>query len=181
MAVEQDLIIKELKMEDCTPDMLKDFNRYQDVKRCWRKENGDRILKDIPFVEQWEDNEKKETVETLKRCIELGGSVFGAFTGGCLVGFASVDREFIGSKKEYAHMDMLHISFEHRSKGIGRKMFAAVCERAREFGAGKLYISSHSSEESQAFYKAVGCVEAEEVDPAAVEKEPCDCQIEFVL
>jgi len=181
MASEQDLTIKELKIEECTPDMLKYFNRYQDVKRCWRKENGNRVLKDIAFVEQWEDKEKKENIDSLKQCIERGGSVFGVFAGGCMIGFASVDSELTGSKKEYAHMGMLHVSYEHRNKGIGKKMFAAVCERAVEFGAKKLYISSHSSEESQAFYKAVGCVEAVEIDPAAVEKEPCDCQLEFVL
>ncbi len=50
-------------------------------------------------------------------------------------------------------MGMLHISYEHRSKGMGKKMFAVVCERVRAFGARKLYISSHSSEESQAFIK----------------------------
>ncbi len=56
-----------------------------------------------------------------------------------------------------------------------------AAERAKAMGAEKLYISAHSSKESQAFYKAVGCVEAEEYNPASVEKEPCDCQLEYRL
>lgn len=35
--------------------------------------------------------------------------------------------------------------------------------------------------ESQAFYKAMGCREAEEYNKEHVEIEPCDCQLEFVL
>ena len=44
--------------------------------------------------------------------------------------------------------------------------------------AKKLYISAHSAVESQAFYKAMGCVEAEEYNAEHVEKEPYDCQLE---
>ena len=45
----------------------------------------------------------------------------------------------------------------------------------------KLYISAHSAVESQAFYKKMGCVEAEEYDPAHTAAEPCDCQLEYLL
>lgn len=48
-------------------------------------------------------------------------------------------------------------------------------------GAQALYISAHSSVESQAFYKAMGCVEAKEYQAFHVEKEPCDCQLERPL
>jgi hypothetical protein len=48
-------------------------------------------------------------------------------------------------------------------------------------GAQKLYISAHSSQESQAFYKAMGCVEAMEYNKRLVSEEPCDCQLEYNL
>lgn len=48
----------------------------------------------------------------------------------------------------------------------------------RTWGEEIIYISAHSSVESQAFYKAMGCVEAEEYSIKHVEKEPCDCQLE---
>ena len=45
----------------------------------------------------------------------------------------------------------------------------------------KLYISAHSSKESQAAYKAIGCVHAEEINQKLAEEEPCDVQLEYVL
>ena len=48
-------------------------------------------------------------------------------------------------------------------------------------GARKLYISSHSAVESVAFYLAMGCREAEELEPMHVAKEPYDRQLEYVL
>lgn len=39
-----------------------------------------------------------------------------------------------------------------------------ICEEALRLGAEKLYISSHSSKESQAAYRALGCTPAEEIN-----------------
>ncbi|HSP47281.1 MAG TPA: GNAT family N-acetyltransferase, partial [Clostridiaceae bacterium] len=55
------------------------------------------------------------------------------------------------------------------------------CEEARRMGAGKLYISSHSSEETQRFYESVGCVDAKEINPVLLAREPFDIQLEFDL
>ena len=73
------------------------------------------------------------------------------------------------------------MSRDCRGKGIGRKLMDAVKEWAKEKRAKKLYISAHSSVESQAFYRAVGCREAAEYSRPHVEKEPCDCQLELDL
>ena len=43
------------------------------------------------------------------------------------------------------------------------------------------YISSHSALESQAFYAAMGCVDAVETNRQHVEAEPFDRQLEYVL
>lgn len=59
--------------------------------------------------------------------------------------------------------------------------FYQACEEARRLGADKLYISAHSSKESQATYKALGCVHAKEINPKLAEEEPCDVQLEYVL
>ena len=52
--------------------------------------------------------------------------------------------------------------------------------RSRQ-GAKKLYISAHSSKESQAAYKALGCVYATEIIPWIAEEEPYDVQMEYIL
>ena len=51
----------------------------------------------------------------------------------------------------------------------------------RALGAEKLYISAHSAAGPMAFYRAMGCVEAEEPDPFHAAAEPCDVQMEYRL
>ena len=56
-----------------------------------------------------------------------------------------------------------------------------ACQGARELGASRLYISAHSAKESMAAYRALGCVEAEEINWTLAKKEPCDVQLEYRL
>ena len=107
--------------------------------------------------------------------------MFGAFLSETLKGFSSVESRPLGKARDYLDLSSLHVSAELRGRGTGRELFARAAEWARERGAKKLYISAHSAVETQAFYKALGCVEAEEYNPEHVEQEPFDCQMEFVL
>jgi N-acetylglutamate synthase-like GNAT family acetyltransferase len=177
----QSISYKELKINEINTELFSSFNRYQEVKKCWRRENGEWILKEVPFIEQWGSEEYEILIKCLQHTIRTGGTVFGAFHNNVLVGFASVENEFFGSKKEYLEMSCIHTSYESRGMGIGRSLFSLVCNKAKEMGAQKLYISTHSSQESQAFYKAIGCVEAVEYNSKLVAKEPCDCQLEYRL
>ncbi len=170
--------IKEIATKSLTSELFKNFNRYQQVTRCWRKEEGQWVLKDIAFIEQWGAEEYIYLVECLRGTIAAGGKVYGAYEEGKLIGFCSVEHERFGSKNQYVQLTSLHVSYEKRGSGIGRRLFEAARITAASFGAKKLYISSHSAEETQAFYKAMGCKEAEEYNQKAVEAEPCDCQLE---
>lgn len=172
---------KKLKKTEISKTLFSNFNRYQEVKKCWRKENNEWILKDIAFTEQWGRAEYEYLIKCLKITIETGGSVFGAFINSELVGFASLEKQLFGSKKEYLQLSSIHTSYNNRGMGIGKKLFALVSEKAKEMGAQKLYISAHSSQETQAFYKAMGCVEAIEYNDSLVAKEPDDCQLEYSL
>lgn len=175
------LTYKLLISEEIEPELFDSFHRYQKVEKCWRKVDGEWLLKEIPFVEEWGQKEITFLVKCLKNTVAEGGKVTGAFEDEKLVGFASVENELIGSKKQYIELSCIHTSYEHRGMGIGRNLFWHACIRARELGGVKLYISSHSSQETQAFYKAMGCVEAEEYQEKSVEEEPYDCQLECVL
>ena len=64
---------------------------------------------------------------------------------------------------------------------IIRTLFEAAKEWAKENGANKLYISAHSAVESQLFYKAMGCTEAQVYNQEHVKAEPYDCQLERKL
>lgn len=157
------------------------FQRHQEVTRCWRKEDGKWQLKDISFVDDWSEAEYVFLVKCLKNTDRTGGFVFGAFDEGRLVGFASVENKLFGSKDQYVQLSCIHVSEESRGKGVGKRLFVIACEGARRLGAQKLYISAHSAKESQAFYHAMGCVEALEYNKELSEAEPCDCQLEFAL
>lgn len=170
--------IIEIKTTNLTQELFKDFNRYQEVTKCWRKEDGKWVLKDIAFTEQWGPEEYAYLVECLKRTIEGQGKVYGAYEDGRLIGFCSVEHERFGTEKQYVQLTSLHVSYGKRGSGIGKRLFETACSAAAGFHAGKLYISSHSAQETQAFYKAMGCKEAEEYKPEAVAEEPCDCQLE---
>lgn len=162
-------------------ELFSHFERRQVVTRCWRKENGNWQLKDIPFVDDWDEKDYQFLVRCLKNTVRTGGFVFAVFYEGVLVGFASVESRRFGSRQQYVQLSCIHVSHGYRGKGIGKKLFQCAIVAARKLGAGKLYISAHSAEETQAFYHSMGCVEAKEYDKGLSEAEPCDCQMEYAL
>jgi N-acetylglutamate synthase-like GNAT family acetyltransferase len=172
---------KELEKTEITAELFTSFDRYQDVKKCWRKENGEWMLKEIAFTEQWGSEEYQYLIKCLQNTIQTGGAVFGTFQNKVLIGFASLENHFFGSQKEYLQLSSMHISYDKRGMGIGKELFSLVCKKAKAMGAQKLYISAHSSQETQAFYKAMGCVEAKEYNDRLVAEEPFDCQLEYSL
>lgn len=177
----QELQYKKLKAEDIKEDLFKGFNRHQKVTKCWRKIDNQWVIKDIAFTEEWTSKEYEFLVKCLKNTVNTGGVVFAAFREEGLAGFVSVENTFFGSENEYLQLSCIHVTYEGRGMGVGRGLFELAAESAREMGAKKLYVSAHSSIESQAFYKNLGCVEAVEYNEKLVEEEPCDCQLEFVL
>lgn len=172
---------RELMKDEIDILLFEHFNRYQEVSRCWRKENGEWVLNEIAFTEQWSPDAYAYLVKCLQNTIKTGGAVFGAFYNDVLAGFASIENQLFGSHKQYIQLSSIHISNENRGMGIGKKLFFLTCGKAKAVGAQKLYISAHSSEETQAFYKDMGCVEALEYNEKLVVEEPCDCQLEYNL
>ncbi len=173
--------LKELNFADLTIGLFKDFNRDQEVKKCWRRENGEWILKDVGFTERWNAANYRFLTECLQNTIKSGGTVYGAFDQEKLFGFASLENVFMGSRKQYLQLSSIHVSCEYRGGGIGKKLFALIAAKARQAGAEKLYISAHSAEETQAFYQALGCVDAGEIQAGPAAGEPYDRQLEYDL
>lgn len=134
-----------------------------------------------PFIDDWSDSDYSYLVECLKNTLAGGGVVWGAFVDDELKGFASVERKTFGSEDQYMELTSLHVSSDARRHGMGAVLFLLAADFARNLGVKKLYISSHSAVETQAFYEHMGCVEAEEYNEAAVQREPMDCQLEYVL
>ncbi len=171
-------MIRELNPEEVTQELFSGFHRHQQVTKCWRKRDGSWVIVDNPFVEEWTKKDYRYLVECLRHTLTTGGVVYGYFESGALKGFASVEKDALGSRGQYLELSSLHVSEELRGRGIGRCLMKHAQQWASGQGAEKLYISAHSSVESQAFYSAMGCREAEEYSAPHVEKEPCDCQLE---
>ncbi len=157
------------------------FIRHQNVVKCWRKENGKWVIKDDPFIDDWSEQDYQTLISCLKHTVSTGGFVYAAFYDGNLKGFVSVENGLFGEEQQYLDLSSIHVSEDMRGQGVGKALFLAAKDWARKKGAKKLYISAHSAVESQAFYKAMGCVEAQKYHQQHVEAEPFDCQLECEL
>ena len=152
-------------------DSLDNYPRKQDVKKVYRKLGGEYILEDCVYTEDW-DMEKRRTVAK-------------NISGDDYVTYLAIEKDevvgFIGLKKEliesYMILDMMQVSAACRGQGIGKKLFDSGKEEARKAGAEALYISACSSEETIAFYKAMGAELADCPIKEIAEDEPYDLQM----
>ena len=172
---------KRLDNNNFTGNSLDDFVRHQTVTACWRKTDNDWKLVPNVYEENWSLEQRRGIAEDVVHHINLDQTGFGAFEGERIIGFATVSRRIFGMTARYVQLVCFQISEEYRCQGIGRKLFSMACEEARQLGADKLYISAHSSKESQAAYQALGCTPAEEVNEGLAAAEPFDVQMEYRL
>ena len=170
-----------LKADNFTGHSLDDFVRHQTVTECWRKIDNDWKLVPNVYEENWSQTQCREIAKDVVHSIKFDQTGFGAFDGERIIGFATVSHRIFGATARYVQLVCFQISEEYRRQGIGRKLFSMACEEARRLGADKLYISAHSSKESQAAYRALGCTLAEEVNEELAAAEPFDVQMEYRL
>ncbi len=172
---------RRLENSEIDRELFRGFIRRQKVTDCWRKEGNDWVVKSDPFIDDWSEEDYKILISCLKNTLFTGGFVAAAFCDGGLKGFVSVESDFFGGKQKYLDMTCIHVSEDMRGQGIGKSLFALAKEWAKSKGAKKLYISTHSAVESQAFYNAMGCVDAQVLNKKHVEAEPYDRQLEYML
>lgn len=175
-----DVRVERLSEENFGPRSLDDFIREQEVRECWRCTDDGWQLVPVSFTEQWDRERLREEAAELIGRNRRGMPVFVACAGTAVIGFAALGGR-LGSEGQYLELVGYHVSSPWRGRGAGKLLFEAACNAAREQGAAKLYISAHSSKESQAVYRALGCTLAAEPDPERVKAEPFDVQMEFDL
>lgn len=172
---------RNLCAQEIERELFRSFIRRQVVVKCVRWEGGGWAIKDDPFIDDWSEENYRTLVSCLKNTAKTGGFVYAAFCGEKLKGFVSVEAGLFGGENKYLDLSSLHVSEDKRRNGIGRALFLAAKSWAVRNGARKLYISSHSALESQAFYKSMGCVEAKLCSAKHSEAEPYDIQLECPL
>ena len=170
-----------LTSDNFSSTSLDGFIRHQEVTQCWMRIHGQLQLRPVSFTEEWDQNKLRSVADEILQGIRSGGTAIGARCNGQIIGFALVCGKRFGSANQYTELQLLHVSEPFRKLGIGRKLFELAADAAQQSGAKKLYISAHSSLESQAAYRRMGCTEALEPDAAHVAAEPFDIQMEYVL
>ena len=129
---------------------------------------GNWLLLPISFVEEWSLDKCREEASAIANNLSGDMIDYGAFEGTDLIGYITVGTERLGTKRQYVQLVTFQVSEPFRGMGVGRKLFEKAAGVAR-------------AKESQAAYKALGCVHAEEIIPWIADEEPFDVQLEYVL
>jgi predicted N-acetyltransferase YhbS len=158
------------------------IDRSEVVDGIYHLEDGALVLRPEHYdVRGWPPSDVETYTPILLDCFERGGTFYGAFEGGEMVGVAVLDNRFIGKRSDRLQLKFLHVSRAYRGRGIGRTLFERSAAKARGAGARALYISSTPSENTVHFYLNLGCRVAEEVDPDLFALEPEDIHLEYVI
>lgn len=168
-----------LNTENFNANSLDKFIRHQVIRESWRKIGGQWKLVPNEFEENWSLEECRKIATNVGNHMESDQSAFGAFAGRQVVGFITVSHTIFGKTARYAELVCFQVSEPFRGQGIGRQLFTLAVEEMERIGAEKLYISAHSSKESQAAYRALGCTLAVEINEKLAEEEPFDVPLEY--
>ena len=147
------------------------YERKQEVKRVYRKKESGYTLVDMPYIEDWSLDKKRQVAADISSGEYIS---FLALDDGKVIGFVGLLKRL---NNEYMLLDLMHVSQMYRGKGIGRKLFSLAKQEAKKAGAKALYISSCSSEETIAFYKAMGAELTDDPIKEIADEEPYDLQM----
>lgn len=174
------VIYRKLSIEEC--EWIKEINPSQYIGRAWREVDGKLQLVEINYQDTDWPNGYEHHISRLKETILNGGSAIGAFdVSNKLLGFATINHLVFGERYKHVLLDQLFITLECRSKGLGKQLFMRCAGEARKWNVDKIYICAGSAEETIAFYYAIGCTEAEEINKELYESDKRDLQLEFSL
>lgn len=170
---------KKVSANKVNDNFLNGYIRFQETKDVLYLENGTLKQKTDPFYDDWDQEEKIERSRQIKQILKEGGVCFAAYDYKQIVGFVILHSKIYFD--EYINMPLIHVSKGYRGYGIGKYLFYLALTEVPSFGVEKVYISTHPSVESQAFYKRIGCVLAQKTVKELYEKEPLDIQLEYQL
>lgn len=174
------IALREINKEELKPEFLRNFEHNQTYNRIWERQDGRWSLKETSVVRAWDEEKRLWIPQYLSEKLENGGFMLGAFAEDKLAGFITMDGVFGGFRYQYLNLVMFFVDDRYQRKGIGRKLFEEGVKRASDMGAEKIFISAIPSEETIAFYFAMGCRDADEIITEFVDT-PNDRYLEFEL
>lgn len=64
---------RNLSENEINRELFSCFIRRQEVVKCWRKESGEWLVKDAPFIDDWSEEDYKTLIGCLKNTVATGG------------------------------------------------------------------------------------------------------------
>lgn len=158
------------------------IDRREIIENVYHLRDGKLVLVPEYFdMQGWPPGEAEHYTLTLTECFDRGGTFWGAFEDGRLVGTAILESKFIGSNHDTLQLKFLHISRGRRKQGLGTRLFQLAVEKAKSLGARRLYISATPSENTVNYYIKLGCILATEIDSELFALEPEDIHLEYLI
>ena len=150
---------------------LDSYERRQDVKRVFRRKGSEYVLVEMPYVEDWSLEKKQQVARDISSDEYIS---YIALDDDKVVGFIGLEKQL---KNDCMILDIIQVSLAYRGNGIGKKLFNIGKQEAKKAGAKALYISACSSEETIAFYKAMGAELTNSPIREIADDEPYDLQM----
>lgn len=171
-------------MEPHELERIGEIDRSEEISQSYVFRDGSLELRDAHWsVPRWSldgggEHSVAGKIAVWRPWLEQGGTMFGAFDGDALVGFAIYRPRL---SPGMAQLAVLHVSRSYRRQGLGRALSAKVIEAARRDGARRLYVSSAPTEGTVEFYQSLGFQPAREVNRELFELEPEDIHMTMGL
>ncbi len=163
-------------------ELLYQIDRTETIEHIYYAREGKLVLeKEHWDVPDWRAEDKQQRITALQMLFDNGATFFGAFDGDLLTGMAVLDHHLISSGNQRLNLEGLWVNDAYRGRGIGKALFQAAAQAARQRGAQSLYVSSTPSENTVRFYQRLGCQPAKPIDPHLYKKEPEDIHLELML
>ena len=151
------------------------------IENAWRDVDGEKQLVAINYHEDGYPNDINEHVDALKNTIINQGFALGAYLDNIMIGFVTLNKEIFGKTAKYVLLDQLFVSKSYRKLGIGKRLLEFSINKAKTWSVDKIYICAGSSEDTIAFYYAMGCHIATEINEVLSAEDPRDIQLEYAL
>lgn len=135
---------------------LAGFCRHQHSESHYEWLAGQLVLFQQPFTDDWTGEEKRQKAKHIQSSLAAGGYLAAAFADGVLAGFALLDGSICRGGMA---LDKIHVTEPLRRRGIGKLLFAAVCQQARGRGARFLFMATNPDRGTQLYYRALGCTD----------------------
>ncbi len=161
-------------------ELIREIDRSEHIDTLYTVNDGEIHAESVDLdVPPWDgeghgDHSSAQRITEFRPIVEGGATLLGAFIDDVFAGIAIVDPTF---EERTAWFAFLHVSRNHRRRGVASALWVAGVEVAASADANAMYVSATPSGSAVGFYTSRGCTLAEEPHPTLFAKEPEDIHL----